>query len=152
LVGWLVPAERERAKVCRQPFFHFQTNVGPWKTKRNKSKSKSARNSSSFSQFPNFPGSFRNDSVIIWVPHNRSLSQSPRWTSCFSVSLIAVVGVVAVVVWQAKQHSAGFDSCSMSTSPMEFLFHLGRTSFFQKIKLVELKSNGNVKFKQETNY
>jgi hypothetical protein len=67
--------------------------------------------------FPNFPGSFRNDSVIIWVPHNRSLSQSPRWTSCFSVSLIAVVGVVAVVVWQSKQHSAGFDSCSMSTSP-----------------------------------
>jgi hypothetical protein len=28
-----------------------------------------------------------------------------------------VVGVVAVVVWQSKQHSAGFDSCSMSTSP-----------------------------------
>jgi hypothetical protein len=54
LVGWLVPAERERAKVCRQPFFHFQTNVGPWKTKRNKSKSKSARNSSSFSQFSRF--------------------------------------------------------------------------------------------------
>jgi hypothetical protein len=29
---------------------------------------------------------------------------------------------------------------------------LRRTSFFQKIKLVELKSNENVKFKQETNY